>query len=299
MAFVNFRPASLALVLLASGLAVIPACKKKEPPKSDSPSTPNPAPPGPSGNGGTVQGPSWIGDLGNGTGGGSTSEKIDAAAPKPPVFAATSPRGAAARQASQQNLKQMMLAMHNYHDVNGYFPAGIIDSSGKVGLSWRVAILPYLEHENLYKLFHLDEPWDSEHNKKLILQMPKVFDGTAGNGNGYTFYRAFSGPGTIMPPSTGGQPKQLARGLRITGITDGTSNTFAIAEAYAPVIWTKPDELVYSANGPAPKVGGLFGQGYNVAFCDGSVRFLTTNALAESELKAFISVSGGEVVNIP
>ena len=48
----------------------------------------------------------------------------------------------------------------------------IADSTGKPGLSWRVAILPYLEQDTLYKQFKLDEPWDSPHNKKLIRQMP-------------------------------------------------------------------------------------------------------------------------------
>src|SRR5262249_51556565 len=85
-------------------------------------------------------------------------------------------REAASRMQNQNNLKEMALAMHNYHDVNGKFPpAAICDKQGKPLLSWRVAILPYVEQDNLYKQFKLDEPWDSEHNKKLIAQMPKVY----------------------------------------------------------------------------------------------------------------------------
>jgi len=36
-------------------------------------------------------------------------------------------------------------------------------------------ILPYIEQNNLYQQFHLDEPWDSEHNQKLMQQMPKTY----------------------------------------------------------------------------------------------------------------------------
>src|SRR5207244_69738 len=50
---------------------------------------------------------------------------------------------AAARSLSQGKLKQIALAFHNYHATYNYFPAGIYDKDGKVGLSWRVQILPY------------------------------------------------------------------------------------------------------------------------------------------------------------
>ena len=82
---------------------------------------------------------------------------------------------AARRAQSMNNLKQFALAMHNYHDTNGKFPAASsFDKDGKPLLSWRVHVLPYLEQAELYKQFHLDEPWDSEHNKKLIEKMPNV-----------------------------------------------------------------------------------------------------------------------------
>src|SRR5262245_11036025 len=72
------------------------------------------------------------------------------------------------RRASANNLKQIGLALHNYHDTYGKLPpAAICDKAGKPLLSWRVAILPFIEQNALYKQFKLDEPWDSEHNKKL------------------------------------------------------------------------------------------------------------------------------------
>src|SRR5262249_48305784 len=79
------------------------------------------------------------------------------------------------RAASVENLKQIGLAMHNSHAAGGPLPADVVGKNGKVLLSWRVLILPYIEQEALYKKFKLDEPWDSKHNIKLLGDMPKVF----------------------------------------------------------------------------------------------------------------------------
>jgi hypothetical protein len=76
---------------------------------------------------------------------------------------------------SQNNLKQIGIAIHNYHDTNNKMPADIVDKDGKAILSWRVLLLPYLEEEPLYKEFKLDEPWDSKTNKALIERIPKTF----------------------------------------------------------------------------------------------------------------------------
>ena len=66
--------------------------------------------------------------------------------------------------------------MHNYQAVNQTFPpAASVDKQGKPLLSWRVAILPYLEQQELYNKFKLDEPWDSpRNNKELIQYMPNA-----------------------------------------------------------------------------------------------------------------------------
>ncbi|MDB5307289.1 MAG: hypothetical protein JWO38_1491 [Gemmataceae bacterium] len=201
------------------------------------------------------------------------------------------------RQNSKNNLKQIALSFHLFADThNGMLPAGIFDSGGKVGLSWRVALLPYLELDQLYKQFHLDEPWDSDHNKKLIPQMPRVFAAPGATSNGLTYYRSFTGPDTVFPPPQRGPAGQPATGLKIVAIPDGTSNTALVVEAGEPVEWTKPDELVYTAGAPLPKVGGIFGDGYHVVLADGSTNWLTTGTPAEM-LKAIITAKGGETVN--
>ncbi len=77
----------------------------------------------------------------------------------PAVFAS---RSAAHRAQCTNNLKQIALAYHNVHSATNTFPPpAIADKDGKPLLSWRVAILPYVEQQELYNKFKLDEPWDS------------------------------------------------------------------------------------------------------------------------------------------
>jgi len=90
--------------------------------------------------------------------------------------AVESAREAARRAQCTNNLKQIALAMHEYHDMNNTFPApAIADKQGKPLLSWRVAILPYLDQKPLYSKFKLDEPWDGPNNKALLKEMPSTY----------------------------------------------------------------------------------------------------------------------------
>jgi uncharacterized protein (TIGR03067 family) len=170
---------------------------------------------------------------------------------------------------SQNNLKQLGLAMHSYHDVNRRFPAAAItDKAGKPLLSWRVAVLPYVEHGPLYQQFKLDEPWDSEHNKKLLAKMPRLYAPVHGKTKEpySTYYQTFVGPGTVFEP---GKPIQIGG-----GIPDGTSYTILLAEAGEAVPWSKPADLPFDPKKALPKLGGLFPDGFHVGLCDGSVRWI-------------------------
>jgi hypothetical protein len=195
------------------------------------------------------------------------------------------------RTVSQNNIKQMTLAMINYADTfNGTIPsAAICDKNGKPLLSWRVAILPYIEQDNLYKQFHLDEPWDSEHNKKLLEHMPAIYK-LPGDKTKYEFpsthYLAFVGKGAAL---------EEKRGVRFPAeYTDGTSNTIWVAETEKAVPWTKPEDISYDPK-QAPKLGYFFGNRVNVGNMDGSVRTLPKN-LKEEILHALITRAGGEVI---
>src|SRR5262249_6966406 len=149
----------------------------------------------------------------------------------------------------------------NYNEDNRKFPsAAICDTNGKPLLSWRVAILTYIEQDELYKAFKLNEPWDSDHNKKLIAQMPRIY----GEKGTKTHYRVFVGKGAAF---------EGTKGLAVTDFTDGLSNTAVIFEAADAVEWTKPEEFEFDAKKKLPKLGGVpFEDGFQVAFADCSVR---------------------------
>jgi uncharacterized protein (TIGR03067 family) len=194
------------------------------------------------------------------------------------------------RMASQTNLKQIALAMHNYENLHGHLPAAAIrDNNGKPLLSWRVAILPYIEQANLYDQFKLHEPWDSAHNKKLLKEMPSVYAPVnVRTKEPYTtFCQVFTGKGTAF---------ESDEGQKIADIVDGTSNTLMVVEASEPVPWTKPEDLVYDPHKPLPKLGRQLSDGFNAAFCDATVR-LIQKSTKESVLRALITRNGGEVIS--
>ena len=202
-------------------------------------------------------------------------------------------REAARRTQCANNLKMVGLAFHNYHSANNVFPpAAITSNSGKPLLSWRVAILPYIEQGDLYKEFKLDEPWDSPHNKTLISRMPAIYAcpsrPTSGATTGTTNYLAFVGKNALL-----NTPKSSS----IREITDGTSNTLAVAEAQKSVIWTKPEDISFDMAAPfnSSELYSLHPGVFNALMVDGSVRFIK-RVVPPATLKALISINGGEAI---
>src|SRR5262249_30419081 len=114
-------------------------------------------------------------------------------------------RESASRAQTANNLKQIALAMHNYHSTYNHFPPhAIYSKDGRPLLSWRVLLLPYLEQDAVFKQFKLDEPWDGPHNKKLLAHMPKVFaDPNVHTTQPETVYQAFVGPRAIFDGKKG------------------------------------------------------------------------------------------------
>jgi hypothetical protein len=211
---------------------------------------------------------------------------MSAALPALLVPAVQKVREAAARTEAINNLKQIGLAMHNYHSNTKSFPPASIGG----GLSWRVALLPYLEEHELFRQFRVNEPWDSAHNKQLLPRMPKVYAplGAGSAPPGHTYLQVFTGPGTLFDAK---KPATLA------SITDGSSNTLLVVEASQAVPWTMPQDIPYQPS-QLPKLGGQFPNVFLALFGDASVRSLPRNLDAKT-LHGLITPTGGEAVNVP
>ena len=214
---------------------------------------------------------------------------------KPIAEMARAARESSLRAQNMNNLRQLAIAMHNFHSaMNAFPPQALTDKTGKRLLSWRVLILPYLDQQELYQQFHLDEAWDSPHNLALLEKMPNQYR-SAGDPKGEQVkpgHTRFVAP--LTANSIFGKP-----GLppRFEKIFDGTSNTILLVNATpsAAVPWTKPDDLVVDAANP---LAGLVGEGQSsllTVFADGSVQTFSAKIDPET-LKALLSQDGGEVI---
>ncbi|HEV3144297.1 MAG TPA: DUF1559 domain-containing protein [Gemmataceae bacterium] len=212
-------------------------------------------------------------------------------------YAVQSVRGAAERTMSANNIKQMSLGLHNQHDITGSIAPSINSPDGKPLLSWRVALLPYIENDNLYRQFKLDEPWDGPNNSRLLPLMPRVYHHPAdGAPTSNTHYRVFVGGGAMFDY----QKKTKLNGSKpmpdeIT-IGDGASNTVMIVEAADAVPWTKPDELNFDPNLPLPELGLRNRKYVVIGLADASFRFVQKKDLNPVTLKALITANGGETL---
>jgi len=206
-------------------------------------------------------------------------------------------REAARRTQCLNNMKQIGLAMLNYESDNGCFPPAYIpDEDGNPMHSWRVLLLPYMEHKPLYDMYNFDEPWDSPQNQALADLMPEVFRcaSEASDNPSDTSYVMVVGPGCI---SDG--PKANS----IRDFHDGTSNTLILVEsAGSGINWLEPRDwdtevsnfFVHDGDGQGPESDhpGVV----NVVFADGSVQSLDAGTDPE-QLKAMTTIAGGEAVD--
>ncbi|AGA25102.1 DUF1559 domain-containing protein [Singulisphaera acidiphila] len=199
-------------------------------------------------------------------------------------------REAARRTQCTNNEKQLSIALHNYHSAHNTFPPpAILSRAGNPLLSWRVAILPFIGQQALYNEFHLDEPWDSAHNKTLIERMPTTYacPSRQSPAPGTTNYRVFTGKGTAFEPP---------EGTAIASISDGPANTLGLVEAKEAVIWTQPEDLPFTGDGAAALelAGSNHPGGFNAMFLDGSIRFLKDSITADV-FKSLLTRNGGEI----
>lgn len=191
------------------------------------------------------------------------------------------------RKASLDRLQRIGAAVHAYCEAHDdRLPADIMGKDGKPLLSWRVALLPYLDQDYLYAQFRLDEPWDSDRNRKLVPHLPKAYR-TPRAGAGETRVQGFVGPGAAFEPS---KPIRLPQDF-----PDGTVNTVLAVEAGPAVPWTKPADLPFDPKGPLPKLDGPYPDGFAVVWADGSPRWVASPP-NESWLRFSVQRDDGEVV---
>ncbi len=207
----------------------------------------------------------------------------------------SSEREAGRRSRCKNNLKQIGLALHNYHETYGSFPpAYIADKNGKPMHSWRVLILPFLDESQVYKMYNFSKPWDSPQNQDVLNMMPMMYrcpsEVSQGVTSTTTSYAAAFGPHCVFRDS--GR-------VRIQDIRDGTSNTIMVGEASGAAIpWTKPVDVDVSQ---FPLVGDPRGfsseheGGCQFLLGDGSVRFVSEHT-PEPTLRALYTIDGDETV---
>jgi prepilin-type processing-associated H-X9-DG protein len=201
-------------------------------------------------------------------------------------------REAARRMQCSNNLKQIALAMHNYHDYYRAFPpAFTTDARGKPLHSWRTLLLPYMEQQALYSQIDLNKPWDDPVNLPFSKIMIPTFACPSGHTDSpeKTCYQVIVDPSGIF---TG------AKSTKFSEISDGTSNTILVIETESEnaVPWMSPDDTdmaTYLSFGRA--IHSNHSLGRNVAFGDGSVRFLS-NTMDFNLKKDIVTKAGGEEI---
>ncbi len=206
-------------------------------------------------------------------------------------------RAAAARTQCQNNLHQLGLAMHSYHDANNAFPPAFAKPSN---YGWSLWLLPYVEQTNLFNTIN---PYSStlSLNGSTTLKLPVFVCPSDPGGAINNYFGGYSKSNYVVSE----QVSDGGSNISILSITDGTSNTLMIGERdmqkQVAAVWAGRDSARSTLSGVmqvigrptwpinTPYAGGsdsactryAFSSyhtgGTNFAFCDASVHFLRSN----------------------
>ena len=193
------------------------------------------------------------------------------------------------------NLKQIAVGLHTYHDVWKCFPPVFTtDGNGKPMHSWRVMIVPCMEGTAWFDRYDMNEPWNGPNNRKLGQHGSPPYwrcPTDRRTGREMTNYVAVYGPGTAW---------DINKATRFNEIGDGMSRTILIVEIRnSDIHWMEPRDihindlkLKFNAT-DGPSLGSYHIEGALVAMADGSVRLLSPDEIAE-HLQAMLTIAGGE-----
>ncbi len=195
----------------------------------------------------------------------------------------------ARRMQSAGNMKQIVVALHNYHDTyNTLPPAYIPNNDGTRRTSWRVLVLPYLEHNGVYQQYDMGQSWDHPANA-TVRQLPMAVyrDPNSVSANAReSSYLLITGKGTAFD---GASTKKFSDML------NGTSNIALAVEVQGHNIeWTEPMDVDISDLPQLIKSGTFRNSGTaTVMMADGSVRQMPLANLG-LKLQAMARIADGE-----
>ncbi|WP_197533943.1 DUF1559 domain-containing protein [Symmachiella dynata] len=199
-------------------------------------------------------------------------------------------REAARSTQCRNNLRQIGLALHKYHDDYGGFPpAYTVDANGKPLHSWRTLLLPYLDHKDVYNAIDLSKPWDDPVNAKANTAVVAVYLCPSDQEQKHrTPYLAVVTPVSCMR-STESRP--------LSEVTDGKPNPIMVIEVpvNSAVPWMSPqdadEQLVLNSNSrdDLHHAGGNY-----VLFVDASCHLMSSDTPA-TKLRSLISAAGDEI----
>jgi len=209
------------------------------------------------------------------------------------------------RVQSLRNIERIASALNAYAADHGSYPPPVIRRpDGTLMHSWRVLILPYLDQQELFNDYNLNQPWDSPGNYELASRIPSVFRASQNSLYGdESAYFLITGPGTVFPPAPSGSATGTFRPLGPPTIADDPGQTLLIVEASSPAnsysSWLEPRDLNVTVMqglvgaSPGREIGGINSGGAVVATVDGRSHFLGDQT-SPATVMALISASGGE-----
>lgn len=199
-------------------------------------------------------------------------------------------------EASRDNLKRIAEAMDAYYATyDAYPPAVTTDAKGKPMHSWRVLLLPFLGHSDIYSRYNLSVPWDDPMNMQIVGEMPNVYRSFGDPDSGFydTRFVVIRGKETLFPDG-GGVTKD--------DIQDEQESLLLVVEKNGPGIsWIQPEDLILNRdsllieNDPANAATLTSSLTGNVVMADGEV-FLLPDITSQQLMRDMATRKGQEEV---